>query len=468
MSHHQFDFSLFPNNAIISIFNSLFDNTEERLEMFQSNIANTGSIRMINLAIQRNLVRVRILDFIDTHLWVRLLISMGVIGDDAHPEWCDTIKEYMHQCVREGLYTSRVHDLIDIYRSGFISIKYVAQYLLLNLITDSSDEIENQFLEGRMIMPALNNITITQLLTANNFNNIKYWDVRKVTDMSGLFNIYQRPHLDIDLTYWDTSNVRTMNSLVSYVNITLHNITNWNTCRVRDMKYCFQGSSLFNEPLNWNTSSVTDMSGMFLNTEQFNQPLQWDTSNVKDMSSMFERAISFDSFLDFNTSKVTNMSRMFDGAVCFDQPLEWKTDNVTDMSHMFEKAGSFNQPLVWETGNVINMSCMFRDASGFNSILVFDTSNVRDMSHMFELAILFDQPLVWENGWETGNVIDMSHMFEWATSFNQPLEWFDLSSLNNMEDMFLNARSFNQELELEISEEVDTYGIFVGSQGRWA
>jgi hypothetical protein len=54
---------------------------------------------------------------------------MGIIGDDAHPEWCDTIKEYMHQCVREGLYTSRVHDLIDIFRSGFVSIKYVAQII---------------------------------------------------------------------------------------------------------------------------------------------------------------------------------------------------------------------------------------------------------------------------------------------------------------------------------------------------
>jgi hypothetical protein len=59
-------------------------------------------------------------------------------------------------------------------------------------------------------------------------------------------------------------------------------------------------------------------------------------------------------------------------------------------------------------------------------------------------------------------------MFKWAKSFNQPLEWYDLSSLNTMEDMFHNARSFNQVLELDISDEVDTSGIFVGSLGRWA
>lgn len=465
MSAHQFGFPLIPNNLIIKIFNYLFDDTQERSQMFQSKIANTGSIRLINLAIQRNFVSVRILDFIDTKLWVRLLISMGSIGDDAHPEWCDTIKDYMHQCVREGLYTSRVHDLIDIFRSGFFSIKYVAQYLLLNLITDRSDEIENQFLEGRMIMPALNNIIIRQLLDTNNLTNIKYWDVRKVTDMR---NLFWRQQLDLDLTYWDTSNVRTMNSLVSYANTTVHNITNWNTCRVRDMSNCFQGSSFFNEPLNWNTSSVTDMSRMFLDTKKFNQPLQWDTSNVENMSCMFQRAISFNSFLDFNTSKVTNMSSMFNGAVCFDQPLEWKTDNVTDMSHMFDKAESFNQPLVWETGNVINMSCMFREAERFNSFLAFDTSYVKNMSYMFERAILFNQPLLWETGWETARVKNMSHMFELARSFNQPLEWFDLSSLKTMKDMFRDAVSFNQVLELDISYKVDTSGIFDGSMGRWA
>ena len=82
--------------------------------MLESHIANTGSVRMINLAIQRNLIRIKILDFIDTQLWVRLLISMGIFGNNARSEWCDTIKEYMSQCVREGLYTSRVHDLIDI------------------------------------------------------------------------------------------------------------------------------------------------------------------------------------------------------------------------------------------------------------------------------------------------------------------------------------------------------------------
>jgi len=362
------NFQLFPDNVIITILKSLFDTADGT---FISNVANTRSIRIINAAIKADPSKVKIVDFMDTCLWLRLLISIGIFDEHLHIEWCDTIKEYLSQIVRERRYTSRVHDLIDIskYESSQ-RIRDYARCLLYHLITDDSDEIERQFLLGEMSdIPSLNNTTLKDLINTNTFNNIKYWDVRKVTDMTCLFC---HKHMEVlDLTYWDTSNVTTMKYLMEDVCINIIGITNWNTCRVKDMSYMFHYTISFNQPLHWNTSSVTTMNSMFYNATSFNQPLHWNTSNV------------------------------------------------ADMSYMFSDTESFNQNVHWNTNKVTSMNSMFKDASAFNSLLLFnDTSNVRDMSHMFEGAISFNQPLEWD----TSNVRDMSHMFEGARSFNQELE----------------------------------------------
>ena len=53
------------------------------------------------------------------------------------------------------------------------------------------------------------------------------------------------------------------------------------------------------------------------------------------------------------------------------------------------------------------------------------------------------QPL---NNWNVSNVEDMNNMFNGASSFNQPLDNWDVSNVRNMTEMFLDASSFNQPL----------------------
>ena len=51
-------------------------------------------------------------------------------------------------------------------------------------------------------------------------------------------------------------------------------ISTWDTSKVTNMEFMFDGASSFNQPLNnWNVSNVEDMEGMFQNAISFNQPL---------------------------------------------------------------------------------------------------------------------------------------------------------------------------------------------------
>ena len=72
-------------------------------------------------------------------------------------------------------------------------------------------------------------------------------------------------------------------------------ISNWDTSRVTNMGYMFNGASSFNQPLNnWNVSNIYVTYNMFENARSFNQPLnKWNVSNVADMSYMFNGANSF-------------------------------------------------------------------------------------------------------------------------------------------------------------------------------
>jgi len=321
-----------PKDLIIKIITLLFDTQDQTI---QTNIANLSSIRMINFSIEASHSKVKIVDFIDTYLWLRLLISIGIFDNQSHPEWGDTIKEYLGRIVRERRYTSRVHDLIDISKSSQ-SIRDYARILLHNLITEYSDEVERSFLLGEMTdIPSLDNITIVQLINTKSFGNIKYWDVRKVTNMNYLFDCLQTNIKDLNLTYWDTSNVTSMIALMRYVFFDISGITNWNTCRVTDMDHCFYHAIAFNQPLEWNTSNVQNMFAMFDHATSFNQPLHWDTSNVKNMSYMFCRATSFNQPLQLQTKNVIYMKKMFYKANSFRQLLDWNTHNVIDMTNIF-------------------------------------------------------------------------------------------------------------------------------------
>jgi surface protein len=72
-----------------------------------------------------------------------------------------------------------------------------------------------------------------------------------------------------------------------------------------------------------------------------------------------------------------------------------------------------------------------------------DLSNVIDLNSMFRDATSFNQDI---SGWTTTNVKNMSFMFRGAAIFNQNINGWDTSNVTNMSFMFNDAVNINEYL----------------------
>ncbi|WP_086228351.1 BspA family leucine-rich repeat surface protein [Campylobacter sp. P0109] len=274
-------------------------------------------------------------------------------------------------------------------------------------------------------------------------------DISKVSDLSELFKDSQRSDFS-GIEEWDVSHVTNMSGM-------------------------FQSATSFNQPLNdWDVSHVTNMSGMFQSATSFNQPLNdWDVSNVTNMSYMFADAVNFNSDISsWDVSHVTDMSSMFASAFNFNQPLnDWNVSHVTNMSHMFYRAISFNQPLNnWDVSSVTNMSGMFAIRYEMNYRYIDYTPDIFTNYQIYgifnydnETPTIFNQPL---NNWDVSSVTNMEGMFLGNESFNQLLNDWNVSNVKNIRGMFFKAKSFNQPLvswKISIDENKFKVLAFYGS-----
>ena len=130
----------------------------------------------------------------------------------------------------------------------------------------------------------LNNAVIEWFINKNFalicYGHITNWDTSKITNMSNLFNG--------EYIFYYTD-------FISFND----NINYWNVSNVTDMSYMFYEESVFNQPLNnWNVLNVTDMSCMFDGAKSFNQQLYiWDTSKYFDNNRISWRNINVLKFI---------------------------------------------------------------------------------------------------------------------------------------------------------------------------
>ena len=87
---------------------------------------------------------------------------------------------------------------------------------------------------------------------------------------------------------------------------------------------------------------------------------------------------------------------------------------------------------------------MFRDAESFNIKLNWDVGKVQNMDEMFLGARSYNSEMA---NWDVSSVTSMRDFLSGAESFNQPLNSWDVSKLTNMRTMFAGASKFNQPLD---------------------
>ena len=253
------------------------------------------------------------------------------------------------------------------------------------------------------------------------------WNVGNATDMTSLFGAANLTSVSC-LNRWNTSNVRSFNSLLSY-NENLYDISGlstWNTDSLTSVESMLSNNNALKNIdalANWNMSNVTNMNYMFSHAkalENINGALRWNTGNVTKMNRMF-----------YYTSKLTNI----DGAA------GWNTENVVDMQSMFSWSGIINIDALatWKTGSVTNMSGMFttaRSLKNMNGALNWDTSSVTTMTNMFggTYALTDISGLA---KWKVGSVKNMYGMFSNSgiSNIDALLDW-DVSNVTSLSNMF--------------------------------
>ncbi len=99
-----------------------------------------------------------------------------------------------------------------------------------------------------------------------------------------------------------------------------------------------------------------------------------------------------------------------------------------------------------DTSAITDMSNLFKTEEGasFNgSINCWDVSKVENMSNMFLNAEAFNQDI---NSWKVDNVKKMDGMFAGALAFNKDLSNWKVDKVVDMQAMFSNADSFNKDI----------------------
>ena len=371
---------------------------------------------------------------------------------------------------------------------------------------------------------------------AREFNqDIGDWNTSSVTSMEDMFMIARS--FNQDISGWDTSSVRTMNEMFRSAYDFNQDISTWDTSNVRNMSFMFAYAYSFNQSLaSWNVEKVINMRYMFstvtLDTRNYDAILiSWNAQNVKSgvefhggdshyCYAASERAhlVSADDWnitdagLDCTgtedfiiTVKTDNNGTSSDTQFtiptigggynytvdCDNDGSNEATAQTGDYTCNYATAGtytirikdnegddtgfpriSFNgegdkEKIIdinqWGSGKWDSMQNAFRGCTHMqiNTYAAPNLSNVTNMSQMFLDAKSFNQDI---GNWDTSNVIYMQSMFMHAETFNQNISDWNTSAVTSMFQMFTDAKSFNQDISgWDTSNVTQMWNMFDGA-----
>ena len=348
---------------------------------------------------------------------------------------------------------------------------------------------------------------------------------------------------------WDTLSFQNSSNLI------ITSVDTPNLTALTHLDHLFDGASSLNSSVaHWDVSNITSMHAMFANTDSFDQSLAtWNIESATDITDLFLNAgISTSNYdatlLSWSQQDVQPGLTFGGGSSRFCDAVEerrilmdsagwtftdggydftckpdenfvtqWKTNNsgatgntsirlpiYTDGGYYFVDWGDGSHS-EYLTGNKTHTyssagtytvtiwgsfpSLLFYSSSDSRKLLKIsqwgtnawnalrfqrcenlvidapdtpDLALVNDMSNMFREARNFNSPI---GHWDVSNVTNMASMFEEAEKFNQPLESWDVGNVTNMESMFAYAYDFNKPLNnWDVSRVKDMAYMFVEAE----
>ena len=311
---------------------------------------------------------------------------------------------------------------------------------------------------------------------ATSFNKpIGNWDTSKVINMQGMFN--NATNFNQPLDEWDVINVCNMGQMFSNAHKFNQPIGNWELNMLQKAPMMFAFAKKFNQPIdNWNVNKLHDVNGMFVGTEEFNQPIHnWELPTyLTDTTLMFAGAKKFNQNINDWDLKVFNMNFMFMDTLEFNQPLdEWDVSKVRSFDFVFCNAIKFNSEIgTWNTENGISFTSMFNNSKTIILDILETVLFTRDISVIIniiadptKITINNKTYNVTFNSSEQDKILQLKNIFtsnindsieilinkiiipsNYSSSFNQDISSWNVSSANNINNMFKNANNFNQNI----------------------
>lgn len=283
-----------------------------------------------------------------------------------------------------GIDTSKTKDMRFMFHSGE---KLVKDLIIGNLNTSQVENMRYMFGSDDSNTGTVSPSPI----------DLSHFDTSNVRDMEGMF---QGSHLpNIDVRHFDVGRVTNLSfTFARLKNVTSLDLSGWNTRNVTNMNSTFVYSEEITD-LNvsgWQNDSATDMAAMFgrlTNLRNF-QHTGFTTKNVRIMEFMFSHchALANLDLREFDTSNATHMKYMFEEMTALSSldVSSFRTHNVVDMSFMFSNWSAVpvlqNLDLSnFNTSNVVTMEAMFQGQANLNNLNIssFDTRKVTNMKDMF-------------------------------------------------------------------------------------
>ena len=202
-------------------------------------------------------------------------------------------------------------------------------------------------------------------------------------------------------------------------------ISRWDTSRVTNMNYLFEGLTDFNDDISgWNVCHVTSMKGMFAHAKHFNQPIGcWNVSNVKDMQFMFFQAMSFNQVLCSWERKLPSdvcVSDMFHNSQSCDLTIHGVTSHIP--------TGMITLRIKSLTAEVTDILCKFTDTIEDVKGQYYDHTghNRFNLNFIFKGRLIADSLTVYGCGLQDTSVI------HWTPIHGQDWRYDGLNALKTV------------------------------------
>ena len=224
------------------------------------------------------------------------------------------------------------------------------------------------------------------------------WDISNVEDISWFFKGCTGL-VNIDLSNWDTGNVKKFNSIFSSANsndggmkLKSMGIENWDTSSAENMGYMFYGCGHLEsiDLSQWDVSKNKTFNHFMTDCYKLTSVnfTGWDTGSCTHFGAMFNNCDSM-KVLDvssFDTHNAENFDQVFEYCYNLEQIIgleNWDTSNVWDFWEMFYCCYKLKE-LNLSSFNTSKVQCTYRTFASCSSLQTIYVGEGWDMSNVWE------------------------------------------------------------------------------------